>query len=74
MKNCGNQELVELEATKLCQIWYVCAAHFTNDQFWNNCKKTLVRNAVPTLFTASPLTEEEMAKFPVSQDSEKLCK
>lgn len=63
----GNITLLDCDSRELCgsRSMYLCAEHFSETMFRNNKKNTLNRNALPTIFTDPPLSEEAMACWPV---------
>lgn len=68
MKNSGNQKLLDTPSRRLCVRRYLCVNHFEENQFFDKFRRRLRRNAIPTIFSSTPLSDELMSKFPVLED------
>ncbi|KAK3923556.1 52 kDa repressor of the inhibitor of the protein kinase [Frankliniella fusca] len=65
VQNAGNEKLLEMPSSELYKKHWLCSAHFKDDQFYNKMRKRLKPDAVPTIFTSLPLSDENMFIFPV---------
>ncbi|KAK3920622.1 52 kDa repressor of the inhibitor of the protein kinase [Frankliniella fusca] len=65
VQNCGNLSLIQIETEKLHGKYFLCSEHYDDNQFYNSDRKTLLPNAIPTLFECVPLNDELMNKFPI---------
>lgn len=68
VKNSGNEKLLQCPSRSLCGKRYLCPNHFEENQFFDKFHRRLRRNAIPTIFSCAPLSEEIMSKFPINDD------
>lgn len=65
VKRCGEKHLLEIPTSKLLRKYYICGAHFDDDQYYNTKRVKLRGTAVASKCLGPELTDEEMKKYPV---------
>lgn len=66
VKNAGNETLLNVPSSHLHSKYFLCADHFTTDQFFNADRTALLQTAIPTIFQHNqPLDDTQMESFPV---------
>lgn len=73
IQNCGNESLLSKGVDALHSRFFICREHFTDDQFYNHKKVTLIRNAIPTQFEFEPLNDIVMQHYPIFSAKYALC-
>ncbi|KAK3926425.1 Peroxynitrite isomerase THAP4, partial [Frankliniella fusca] len=72
VQNIGVLHLLDVDSSSLYGEYFVCADHFSDDQFYNYQKRKLLPSAVPTIFNETKISDAAMKKFPVLNSSEAM--
>ena len=59
----GNASLLSKDPFVLNKSYYICGSHFQTDDYQNQIRKQLKRNAVPSVFEGEKLPDSRLLEY-----------